>query len=386
MLFGAIVGAVGAYLFQREGGLALGPEAFAPVSVLWTLFFILATVLLVPIEQYVTREVAAGRRTFPVDLRPTWAVVAVGSVAGALFVILTLDDLFEGDPQYIAHIVLLMTGYALLFFGKGVFAGTRMFASIGWVLIIETLVRLGAGLLAIQLFATATSLGWAMVLGGFSILALGWWRHDTGEEREPSASPSRFLAGYVGGTSSSQLLLGGAPIAVAALGGSPALISIVFITFTLFRAPMTLIFAVQGRILPFLVGLARDARHAQLVRIAWGVVGAGAALAVAGGLVGWLVGPDVVTILFGEEFAPGQSVAMFAAGGVIAAATAQVASQILVAEARTARLSVAWFVGLVVGVLALLLLGGEPDVRVSRSFAIGEVTALVLMGVLAIRR
>ncbi len=382
MLAGAIIGSIGAYLFQREGGLALGPEAFAPVGVLWTLFFIIATVLLVPVEQYVTREVAAGRRAIPNDLRPTWVMAAIGSAVGAVFVALTLDELFEGDPQYVAHIVLLIVGYALLFFGKGVLAGNRRFASVGWVLIVETTVRLAAGLIALRLFASATSLGWAMVIGGFSVLALGWWRHDVGASRRPAAPAAGFLTGYVGGTSSSQLLLGGAPIAVAALGGSPALISIVFITFTLFRAPMTLIFAVQGRFLPFLVGLAADEDHVRLVRIVWGVIGAGSVLVLLGGLVG----ADVVAVLFGDEFAPTKTVAMFAAAGVVAASAAQIASQVLVAEAKTSRLSIAWFGGLAIGLAALAALGGVADTRVARAFAVGEVAALGLMGLLAIRR
>ena len=45
-----------------------GSEAFAPIALLWTVFFILATVLLVPVEQYVTREVASGRKAIPHDL------------------------------------------------------------------------------------------------------------------------------------------------------------------------------------------------------------------------------------------------------------------------------------------------------------------------------
>ena len=55
MVAGGLLGALGAYLFQVYGGRTLGPDAFAPISVLWTAFFILATVLLVPVEQYVTR-------------------------------------------------------------------------------------------------------------------------------------------------------------------------------------------------------------------------------------------------------------------------------------------------------------------------------------------
>lgn len=74
MVAGALAGAVGAYLFQVYGARTLGSVAFAPVGVLWSAFFILATVLLVPVEQYVTREVASGRRAIPHDLRPTFVL------------------------------------------------------------------------------------------------------------------------------------------------------------------------------------------------------------------------------------------------------------------------------------------------------------------------
>ena len=70
----------------------------------------------------------------------------------------------------------------------------------------------------------------------------------------------------------------------------------------------------------------------------------------------------------------------------MAAAAAQVGSQVLVAEARTRRLSVAWLGGLAAAVLALFLLSGEPDTLVAMSFAIGEFVALGLMAVLATRR
>ena len=386
MVGGSLVGAVGTYLFQVYGGRALGPEAFAPISVLWTVFFILATILMVPIEQYVTREVTSGRKALPHDLFPAGAMAGIGAVLGGGFVYFTLDRLFEGSWQYVAHISLLMIGYALLFVGRGVLAGSRRFADIGWLMIIETVVRLAAGVIAIQLVVSAESLGWAMVLGGFAVLGMRWWRYDTGDSRERAAPASRFLGGYVGGSVSSQVLLGAAPIAVAALGAGPALVSITFVTFTLFRAPLTLIYALQGRVLPYLVGLAERQDHEALARIAKRVVAGGAALAALGGLVGWLVGPGVVTILFGEEFAPRALVAGLAAAGVMAAAAAQVAGQVLVAEARTSRLALAWLGGLLGGIVALLLLGGDPDVRVAGAFAIGEFVALGLMAVLAVRR
>jgi O-antigen/teichoic acid export membrane protein len=386
MVAGGLIGAVGAYVFQVYGARQLGTEAFAPIAQLWTVFFILATILLVPVEQYVTREVASGRKAIPHDLVPAGVVAAIGAVLGGGFVLVTLDRLFTGSWQYVAQIVFLVLGYALLFVGKGVLAGRRRFKDVGWVLIIETAARLVAGIIAIQLIATAESLGWAMVLGGFAVLGLGWWRHDKGQSRAPAAPATRFLGGYVAGTASSQVLLGAAPIAVALLGGDEVIQSVVFATFTLFRAPLTLIFALQGRILPFLVGLAGANDSKRLGSFARNVVIGGVLLALLGGLVGWLIGPQIVSFLFEPEFAPSQEVAMLAAAGVMAAATAQVAGQVLVAEARTARLALAWLAGLAAGVIALMVLSGEPDTRVALSFAIGEVVALVSMAALAARR
>lgn len=385
MVTGGLLGALGAYLFQLLGGRALGSADFAPVSVLWTTFFILATVLLVPVEQYVTREVASGRKALPDDLRAAGVMALIGSLIGGCFVALTLDRLFRGDPQYIVQIVLLMVGYALLMTGKGVLAGRRRFAGVGWILVVETAVRLAAGIVAVLLLRDAVSLGWAMVIGGFSVLALRWWRYDTGRPGLAHIPARRFLTGYAGGTSSSQLLLAGAPLAVAALGGSDELISVVFFTFTIYRAPLTLIFSLQGRVLPFLVGLAGAARKPELARIAGRLLAAGVGLAAAGGVVGWLIGPEVMRLLLGVEFMPTRIVAMFTAAGIMAAAAAQVTSQVLVAEGRTQRLAWAWMFGLLVAVAGLLVAAGSPDTRVAVGFFIGEVVALGVMAAMAIR-
>jgi O-antigen/teichoic acid export membrane protein len=149
---------------------------------------------------------------------------------------------------------------------------------------------------------------------------------------------------------------------------------------------LTLIFALQGRILPYLVGVVGIGDNARLGRYVRGVVLVGAGLALVGGIVGWLAGPEVVSLLFGEEYAPTSVVAALTAAGVMAAASAQIAGQVLVAEARTPRLAGAWLGGLLVAVIATLALGGEPDLRVALAFAIGEGVALILMALLAIRR
>lgn len=386
MVGGSLVGALGAYLFQWYGTQRLDEVAFAPISALWTLFFILATILLVPVEQYVTREVARGRKILPGVLRPAGVVIGICAVVGGAFAMAFIGQLFEGDYQYVAQIILLCVGYGALFVGKGVYAGSRRFAAVGWVMIVETTIRFAAGIVFLWLVLDATSMGWAMVLGAFAILAMRWWRHDTGDVTA-AASPARgFLLGYVGGSAPAQVLLAGAPLAVWALGGGPELISITFITFTLFRAPLTLIYAMQGRLLPYLVGVAHVEDFSRLSRIARTVVLVGGGLALLGGVVGWLVGPGVVTLLYGEGFTPSTLVATLAAAGVIAAAAAQIASQVLVAEGRTKLLGLAWSGGLLAAVVVTVLTSGAPDSRVAIGFVSGEFVALGLMALLAVRR
>ena len=386
MVAGSLIGAVGAYLFQWYGTQKFDPAAFAPISALWTLFFILVTILLVPVEQYVTREVARGRKSLPQDWKPTGVMIAVCALIGAGFVTATLDQVFDGNPQYIAQIILLCAGYGMLFVGKGILAGSRRFQDVGWVMILESAARLVAGILLIQLIASATSMGWAMVIGAFAVLGMVWWRHDRGDPEIPATSSARFLRGYVGGSAPAQILLAGAPLAVLALGGDPDLVSIIFITFTLYRAPMTLIFSMQGRLLPYLVGLSDHGEHHSLGRIVRRVVLFGGILVGLGVLVGWVVGPEVVAILYGDEYAPARLVAALAAGGVTAAATAQITSQVLVAEGRTRLLGYAWTAGLFAAVLVDWLATGSPDTRVAVGFVAGEVVALGVMGWLALRR
>src|SRR5680860_527642 len=67
LLAGTLVGAIAAYLFQVFGIRTLGEAAFAPIAQLWTIFFILVTVVLIPLEQYVTREASRGRKVLRAD-------------------------------------------------------------------------------------------------------------------------------------------------------------------------------------------------------------------------------------------------------------------------------------------------------------------------------
>lgn len=384
MVVGGLVGAILAYVFQAVGTRTLGDAGFAPIAAIWTAFFILASVLLVPLEQYVTREVSRGRSARS-DRMAVAVVGLVGAVGAVAFVLATLDRFFDGKAVYAVIMAGMVLGYTLLFTAKGVLAGNRRFAGVGWVLAIEGMIRLGVGLAVVAVVVDAVPFAWAMVAAPLSAVLLRFWRYDRTEDEVESVGARRFLGGYVGASSASQLLLAGPPLAAAALGGSNAVFSVLFTTFTLFRAPLTLIYSLQSRILPHLVAMAGDDDRHGLRRIASRVVGVGAILTVCGAFVGWLVGPDVVSLAFGDQYRPDAVVAMLTAGGVMAASTAQIGGQFLVARARTATLAGAWVVGLGVAILVMLVASGEPAIRVAYGFAAGEISAMAGVGLLILR-
>jgi O-antigen/teichoic acid export membrane protein len=376
MIAGSLVGAVLAYLFQVYGTRALGAHAFSPIALLWTSFFIVATVILIPLEQFVTREASRGRRVLRDD-RMTIAVV-IGGAALLLggFTSLTNDAFFSGEPVFVLQAVAMIVTYGVMQVGKGLLAGHRRFAEYGAMLAWEGVVRLVAAVGFITFSVSAPALGWAMVAAPLCVLLVRPFRYD--RETVLGVAPTKasgFLSSYVLGSAASQVLLGAAPIGVGALGGNEALRSVVFTTFLLYRAPLTLIYNLQGRLLSLLVRMDEktNLRHGLLRLVGFGVVLIGLA-----GVVGFFVGPAVVELLFGSEFRPVATVAALAAAGVIAGSVTQLIGQALVASGSTGQLASAWVGGLLAGLVTMFVVAGAPDFRVAVGFVIGESVALAL--------
>jgi O-antigen/teichoic acid export membrane protein len=376
MIVGSLIGAILAYLFQVYGTRALGAHDFAPIALLWTSYFIVATVILVPLEQFVTREASRGRQVLRDD-RATIALV-IGGAALLLggFTYLTNDALFNGQPIFVAQAIAVTVTYGVMQVGKGLLAGHRLFAAYGAMLVWEGVFRLGAAVAFLAFSQSAPALGWAMAAAPLCVILVRPFRHD--KETVSGVAPTKasgFLSSYVLGSAASQVLLGAAPIGVGALGGSEALRSVVFTTFLLYRAPLTLIYNLQGRLLSLLVRMdgKADLRRGILRLVSYGLVLVGLA-----GLVGWLIGPAVVELLFGAEFRPNSTVAALAAAGVIAGSITQLMGQALVAAGSTGQLASAWVGGLLAGLAALFVVNGSPDFRVAVAFAVGELVALTL--------
>ena len=377
MVVGAVAGGLTAYLFHALGGRGLGPDAFAPIGLMWTGAFITVTVLYIPLEQWVTREVTEGRNPMAGGWRLMLAVVVVAIVAAAAAMAWTVSSLTDEVATHVWQMVVLIAGYGCFWIGKGMLQGKGQYGRVGWMLGAEGAVRLAILWLVLSGGGRAVGLGWAMAAAPWVVFLFGFWR---GRRLESPASQGwPFVQQYVVGAAAAHLLVAGAPFAITYLGGTAAQVSLVFIVFVLFRAPLTLMYSLQGRILPPIVRMLGRGEGESLRRLGARLWAGSAALALVAGAVGFLVGPAVVELLMGSAFVPDSAVAALVAAGTVMAAGVQLMAQILVAGSRTGRLAAAWAVGLATAALVTWLSGAGPVLAVAVGFCAGEAMALLVV-------
>lgn len=172
----------------------------------------------------------------------------------------------------------------------------------------------------------------------------------------------------------------------SATGRSPEEISVTFVVFTLLRAPLTLLYAVQARLLPSMVTWAERGETHRLRRFATRAAAASVPTAVVGALLGAVAGPSVIALLYGSDFRPNATVVSAVVAGVLLATAAQLVALVLVARGATTQLAVSWPTGLAAACITLLVAPGNATTRVGIAFLVGQAVAAALMTVLATRQ
>jgi len=378
---GTAVAALSVYLVQVIAGRSLGAAGFAPLGIILTAQFLIFTVLYIPVEQYVTRQLVLSGREWAADRHTVATPLVIGVAIGVLFVVATSDRFFEGTLAFAAVLAALLASRAVASVARGHLAGARRFRTYGVMLGAEA--ALAVALSALVALTHPTPLTFAAVLP-IAPLAILLARpfSITVDVRAGSsgvrAGPA-FLWALVGATAASQIILASGPVVVGLVGGSAAVVSIVFVTFSLFRGPVTSSYGLIARVLPDFTAIAAAGEQHRLSR--WGrwIGLAGAAAALLFGVLGWVLGRAVIEFLYGPGFVPSSEVAALAAAAVGFALASLFLNQIYVARGETGRLAAIWWGALLVGIFALLVFPGEPAERVAVSFLIGEATAMVLL-------
>jgi O-antigen/teichoic acid export membrane protein len=385
MVVGTLIAALAAYGFQVIAARSLGSTAFAPIAVLWTIQFLAFTTVFMPMEQLTIRRLNAETP----DAAP-WGLFLLAIVAaaalGVAFTAVALDRLLEGEPAYLVLVAALIVGYGGFALGRGFLAGNRRYREYGLTTLSESLFRLALAVLLLRLGVGTVGLGWTLVAGSLVVYVFRPFRADPGRVRGVGRGTVAALAAFVGATSASQTIVAAGPLVVGLLGGTRADVSIVFETFLLFRAPLTVAYSLIARVLPPFTTFVETGRREVLRRWALRLGALGAVAAVAGYVGGATIGPGSVALLLGEEFRPPSGLAAYAGAGVAIATVALFTQQMLIALRATTVLAAAWITGLAAASAAVVVAAGTPIMRVGLGFLVGEVVAFVLIVALVLRR
>lgn len=391
LVIGSIVGGLAAYGFQVIGTRALGSEGYAPIGTLWTIQYLAWSVVLFTVETFVVRETlrAPGHRALPrASAIGAWWWIVGAAAAVTASCLLVRDRLFYGVDELAIVAGAIVLSFGALAIIRGRLAGGGRYLAYGVISAGESVARsaIAAGIAIAG--ASTRALAWALPAGAAaaasSWFALALVRRRRGQRaapREPRPpDPTgvlRFLLPMTIVNAGAQLLLAGAPVAMAALSASASEVSVFFVTLTAARVPIVVALGgLLSRLLPaFDDTLARRGRSA-MPRMAVLVAATAVGVAAIGAIAAGAVGGPLIGALFGPEFSPPGWLAAAVTAGVVLGTGGLVLNQLLIADGSERRLIAPWASGLMSAIATMLILAGTPSWRVGIAFVVGEIAAL----------
>jgi len=379
---GAGISGIAAYAFAAIGTRTVGADAFAPVSVLWSYWAVSIAAVSFPLQHWVIRRLrvdgsAAGVRA---ALPRIAAIVLVLSMGSGLLGWGLREDLFRRDgltfPLYLALVPL---GAALIGLTRGRLAGEGRFTATAWAFAGENLLRVALATAGAVAGWDAEAFG-AILVAGFGVVIAwpGTFRFARTARTDGDAQIG-LLAGIAAGSILAQVVLTGAPVALALLGASPAAITSAFAALALFRAPYVIGTGVASRLTGVLTGFVLEGRKRRLRVLQIAVTAATAGGALLAALFAWVWGLPVLRALFGSGIdLPRAPLLVIAAGSAVAVGTL-VQTLVLIGRARWDVIVGSWALALAAAVPWMLLGPGDVLGRVTWAFLIAETVAYLAM-------
>ncbi len=340
----------------------LGEQSAKRIDLLWSVMFVIISVIYRPIEQLLSRTIAERRARgqaqhtlrVPMLIQGGFALIFL-AIALALHDTL-VDDVFEHQGALYDVLVVGTLAYAASYFARGWLAGHQRFGLFGGLVLMESISRIAFALavaIGIASGQTAVALGIAaapfvsLVVVPAAFARSGSERAGAtrsgglgGEARDGGAGhmldaaitvdeADAALAGpgtegvqetaahndlslrrgggfavWVSGIMlSEQTLLNAAVLTVDATAGNRALAGIVFNVLLIARAPLQLFQAIQTSLLPHLTGLEATAGHEAFARAIRTTVLAILAFAAVVALGLLVVGPFALRhVFFGQHY------------------------------------------------------------------------------------
>jgi O-antigen/teichoic acid export membrane protein len=381
---GSAVSGVLAYVFFVLATRALGPTAAAPVSVLWTYWSFAAAALTFPVQHWIARSVAARGDEGAVHAampRVAGFVAAAAVVSGGL-AWLGRSSLFHSDAIWFPLLVLCVTlGSGFVGVVRGGLTARQRFTSVAWALVAENGLRcVAAGLLVVIGAHSSVSFGVCLAIG--ALVGFLWpsaFRFAPGGPDEEHDSPLAFVGGAAGGQLIGQAVLTGGPVLLALTGGTPTEITALFAALALYRAPYTLALGLVAQLTGRLTRLVVDREHGALRRVRLTILGATVVLVSSAALIGAVVGPWLLPLVFGHRVQLEWFPSMLVAIGSALALANLVTTISIMAQSRSHAIALAWGLALVGGLAAFLTITSQPLDRTCWTFLVAEAVAFVAL-------
>lgn len=364
------------------------------LDVLWSVMFVVISVIYRPIEQLLSRMLARNRALGVHNHAIRTPLLLQGAFAAAFLVCaLALrgpieDELFDGSTTLYWVFTAGTLFYAASYFARGWLAGHQRFALYGGLVLMESISRF---LFPLAVAVGITSGQDAVALGiaaapalSLLVVPIAFSRRDPpvgAAERATARGSTSFAVAVAFVMLAEQTLLNAAVLTTEITAEDAVLAGIVFNVFLITRAPLQLFQAVQTSLLPHLSGLEATAGHeafARAVRVTVLAIGA-FGLAVALGLL--TIGPWVMSTVFGQDYDYGRVGLALLGLGMGFHLMAGTFNQAKLARGQETRAAIAWVaVAALFVVWTLLPVVDDPLLRAEIGYvaATGTLAALLV--------
>jgi O-antigen/teichoic acid export membrane protein len=372
----AVTGVV-TFLFFALASHALGKIDYKGISLLWSVMFLIISVIYRPVEQLLSRTISVRRAQGLAGGHPLRIALTIQLGFAALFLVIALvlrstitNDVFDGSSTLYWVLVVAVISYAASYFARGWLAGHQRFGLYGGLVLLESCSRCLFALLAaigITHSQGFVALGIAAApLVSLAVVPFALYHTQAPRAPAPAGNGDGATAGGGGGLTmrdgaefagavllvmaAEQALLNGPVVIVDATARDAALAGFAFNVLLITRAPLQLFQAIQTTLLPHLSTLSSTESHAEFrhaLRVIVGVIAAFAAAVVIGLL---LIGPWVMGHVFGGGFHYGRWGLVLVGIGMGLHLTSGTLNQAALARGRAAAAAGAW-----VGAAALFL-------------------------------
>ncbi|HEV7906645.1 MAG TPA: hypothetical protein VGP03_00760 [Pseudonocardiaceae bacterium] len=374
----------------------LSPADAAVFLTFWGIVFGVGSALS-PVEQEVSRQSAladvAGKRTPASAVQAVVIAACVVALVGLAIMLPGVSQRLFGSHGVLAVVALAAgVAFAVQFGVRGLLIGHHRVKSYGGLVVAEALAR--AVLLAAFVVAGLTGivpLAVAVAAGSFAWLTFSRGAFALVDPRsgwEPWGPVVRRMVVLMLGAGLTASVLTGYPAVVKLLvtPGDEDRLGALFLALNVARLPLLLLSPVQAMAVPAVVRLSQDESghrtlRALLIKGAFGAVG----LAALGALLGALVGPFAVRLLFGAKYV----VDPLAVGGLVWSSillgAVMLLAAVLVARVQGNLVMLVWAVVAVLSGAVLLLWPGDTVTRAVLGLVIAPTVGLGLAFFLVLR-